>query len=54
MNVLAEVLDAPETVAGQTEPSQELEVLEAFHGDDGIASQVEDLEVGQFGHLEHP
>ena len=43
-----------ETVGGQTEPSEEFELPEAFHGDNFVARQIEDLEMAQFRDLEHP
>ena len=41
-------------VIGQAEPGEELELLETLHDRDVVTIQVEDLEVGQLGHLEHP
>ena len=41
-------------VVGDAQPGEEFQLLEAFHDGDVVAAQVQDLEVGQLGHLEHP
>ncbi len=42
-----------DVVGRKAEPGEQLELLEALHGDDGVAGQVEDLQVAQLRHLEH-
>ena len=51
---LIELLDGLDVVVGDAQPGEEFQLLEAFHDGDVVAAQVQDLEVGQLGHLEHP
>jgi hypothetical protein len=51
---LVELLNGLDVVVGEAEPGEQLQLLEALHDGDVVAAQVEDLQVAQLRHLEHP
>ena len=68
MNVLVEVLDILDVVVGQTEPGQQVDVLQTLDAHQVVTRKIKNLEIGQItigqylshlemmklGHLEHP